>query len=147
MNERFIYLNERYLSGEITAEEKEEFEKMISNNPELKKEFEDQKKVSEALKKMKLKNPEAEVWDAYWLGIYNRIERGLAWIIISIGAIIVLSYSIIESLQKFLEDNSISPIMKFGVLILAVGFVILIVSLIREKIFKAKRDKYKEIQR
>ncbi len=147
MNERFIYLNERYLSGEITADEEKELQELLENSEELKAEFEEQKKITEVLKKMKLKNPDAEVWDAYWLGIYNKIERGLAWIIISIGAILLLGYSAVEALQNLIEDTSMPLIIKIGSLLLAIGFIILFVSLIREKIFKAKHDKYKEIQR
>ena len=96
---------------------------------------------------MKMKNPDREVWDAYWLGIYNKIERGIAWIIISIGAIIILGYSAITAIEQLIVDSSISPLMKTGIFLLLTGFVILFVSLIREKFFKMKHDKYKEIER
>lgn len=147
MNNRFIYLTEKYFSGDLDENEKNELKLLIGNNEKLKSEFEEQKKTKEILAKMKLKNPSEEVWDKYWEGIYNRLERGIAWIIISIGAILVLGYSAFESLEKLFADNQISPLLRIGILLLVAGGIILIVSLIREKFFKMKNNKYKEIQR
>ncbi len=147
MNNRFIYLTEKYFSGDLDENEKNELNHLIENNEKLKGEFEEQKKTKEILAKMKLKNPSEEVWDKYWEGIYNRLERGIAWIIISIGAILVLGYSAFESLEKLFTDTQISPMLRIGILLLVFGGIILIVSLIREKFFKIKNNKYKEIQR
>lgn len=147
MNNRFIYLTEKYFSGDLDESEKNELKFLIENNEKLKSEFEEQKKTKEILAKMKLKNPSEEVWDKYWEGIYNRLERGIAWIIISIGAILVLGYSAFESLEKLFTDTQISPLLRIGILLLVLGGIILIVSLIREKFFKMKNNKYKEIQR
>jgi len=99
------------------------------------------------LKKMTLKNPSKEKWDGYWLGIYNRIERGIAWIAISIGAIIFFGYASIESVNAFINDTQTPPIIKVGISILFFGVLILIFSLLREKFFTSKHDKYKEVQR
>ncbi len=147
MNERFIYLNEKYLSGKLNKSESAELDELLNQYPELKDELEEQKRVKEVLHKMKLKNPEKEVWDRYWLGIYNKIERGVGWIIVSIGAIILLSYSAITALNNFINDTTTPLIVKIGISIFVIGFVILFVSLLREKLFKTKHDKYKEIQR
>ena len=96
---------------------------------------------------MTLKNPSKEVWDRYWLGVYNQIERGLAWIVISIGAIIVLGFSAVKAAESFFENTTMPGVLKIGIMILTIGFVILIISLLREKLFLFQNDKYKEIQR
>ncbi len=147
MNERFIYLMENYFDKNLNKSEESEFLDLVNNNTELNKEFEEQKRVKEVLSKMMLKNPSQEIWDSYWLGIYNRIERGFAWIIISIGAILVLGFSIIKFIETLYIDVAVPIVMKIGVYTLTFGFVILIVSLLRERIFTYKHDKYKEIQR
>ena len=107
MNERFIYLIEKYFDSEQGEEEKKEFESLLLNN-ELKEEFEEQKRIKEVLTKMKLKNPSTEVWDNYWLGIYNKFERGIAWIAVSVGFIILLVYGSIEAVENesAYDDNS-----------------------------------------
>lgn len=96
---------------------------------------------------MKLKNPSREVWDGYWMGVYNRIERGIAWVVISVGALIFFGYASYEMVNAFINDTQTPPFAKFGITLLVFGTLILIFSIFREKIFTSKKDKYKEIQR
>jgi hypothetical protein len=147
MNERFIILLEKHFEKELTDLESQEFETLINSNAELKDEFEEQKRIKEVLRKMKLKNPSREAWDSYWMGVYNRIERGLAWIVISVGALIFFGYASYEVVNAFINDSHTPPLAKLGITLLIFGALILIFSLLREKIFTSKRDKYKEVQR
>ncbi len=146
MNERFIYLIERYFDDELGEEEKKEFESLLLNK-DFKEEFEEQKRIKEVLTKMKLKNPSTEVWDNYWLGIYNKFERGLAWIAVSVGFIILLIYGSIEAVENFFADTQTPGIVKFGIAAMVIGGVVLLFSILREKFFTHNRDKYKEVQR
>lgn len=147
MNERFIYLNEKYLDSDITTDEKSELDNLLTSDPELKKEFNEQVRIKEILSKMKLKNPSVEIWDSYWLGVYNKLERGLAWILVSLGAVILIVFGTYEAVSKMLKDTSTPAFVKIGVTALLVGGFILLLSVIREKLFTRKHDKYKEIQR
>jgi len=85
MSEREIYLMELALEGELSLEEEKEFKELLAKNSQLINDFKEQQKVKEVLMNMSLKNPGKEFWDGYWLSIYNRIERGIAWILISIS--------------------------------------------------------------
>ena len=147
MNERFIILLEKYFENKLNDLDSQEFETLINSNAGLKHEFEEQKMIKEVLKKMSFKNPSKEKWDGYWLGIYNRIERGIAWIAISIGAVIFFGYASIEAVNSFINDTQTPPIVKVGITILFFGALVLIFSLLREKFFTSKHDKYKEVQR
>ena len=147
MNERFIILLEKHFENELTDSESQEFESLINSNAELKQEFEEQNRIKEVLRKMKLKNPSKEVWDSYWMRIYNRVERGIAWIAISIGAIIFFGYVSIVAVNSFINDTQTPQIVKVGISILVFGVLILIFSLLREKFFTSKHDNYKEVQR
>lgn len=147
MNARFIYLMEKYFDEQLSLSEKSEFENLLRSNPKFKNEFDEQKNVKEVLNKMKMKNPSKEVWDKYWLGIYNRIERGIAWIIISFGAAILIIYSSIKAVESFLGDTQTPWFVKLGIAAVVIGGLILFFSILREKIFTSKNDKYKEIQR
>lgn len=147
MNERFIILNEKYLNNDLSPDEKSEFELIINSDNKLKEDFEEQLKINEALRKMHLKNPSKETWDGYWLGIYNRLERGLAWIAISIGALIVFGFAAVNIADAIVKDTSSPFILKVGLGALFFGGLVLLFSVIREKFFTHKKDKYKEIQR
>jgi len=94
---------------------------------------------------MKYKEPPGEVREGYWSRVYNRLERGLGWILTSIGAMSLLFYKAIESLIK---DPTLAVFLKVVILILLAGVVILFVSVVRERIFSYKKDKYaKEVKR
>lgn len=147
MNEREIYLMEMALDGELSSDEKREFEKMINENSSIKSEYEEQKRIKGVLMNMSLKNPGKEFWDGYWLSIYNKIERGIAWILISISAIVIAAYGIIEAIQNLLAETDIPVFLKISIIVFVIGIAILIFSLLREKIATNKVDKYKEIQR
>ncbi len=147
MNERFVILLQKYLDNQLNSDEEKELFALINNNEKLKEEFEEQKKVQEVLTKMKLKNPSHEFWDAYWTGLYNKIERGIAWIAISIGALILIAYGSIQAVEQFFRDTQTPQIVKIGTVALIFGLLLLLFSIIREKITTSKRDKYKEIQR
>ena len=147
INEKFIVLTEKYFSDELSKEEKIELERMLKSDSQLQSEFDEQKNIKEVLNKMKLKNPSREVWDSYWMGVYNRIERGIAWVVISIGALIFFGYASYEIVNAFIKDTQAPVLAKIAISMLVFGGLILLFSLIREKIFSSKRDKYKEIQR
>ena len=146
MNERFIYLIEKYFDNELSIDENTELNSLIQNE-DLKNEFEEQKRVKEVLSKMKLKNPSVEVWDKYWVGVYNKLERGIAWLAVSVGFLILIIYGSIEVVEKFLAHTQTPGIIKFGISVLVIGGLILLFSVLREKFFTHTRDKYKEVQR
>ncbi|MCF8259745.1 MAG: hypothetical protein K9J12_03150 [Melioribacteraceae bacterium] len=147
MNERFLILMEKNFENILTDEEKVEFENLLATNNKLKSEFEDQKRVKEVLSKMKLSNPQKEVWDGYWMGLYNKIERGIAWIAVSIGLIILLAAASYEIVDKFISDTGTPGYIKFGTAALVFGIFVLFISVLREKLFTYSKDKYKEIKR
>lgn len=147
MKEKFILLLEQKLSGQISEEDNKEFESIISQDKSLKSEYEEQLKIKEALNKMRFKNPSNETWDNYWLGIYNKLERKFAWLAIIAGSLMIFSIAVMQAVKNFLKDTSTPPLVKYGIVVLLFGILLLFFSIIREKLFTKKHDKYKEIQR
>jgi len=96
---------------------------------------------------MKFKKLPEMYWDEYWRHIYNRLERGISWILISLGTIIVLSFILWNFIRNLLMDQQLNPIFKIGIFLLLVGVVILLISFVREKLMVKKFDKYKEVER
>ena len=96
---------------------------------------------------MKLKKLPEFYWDEYWNHIYNRLERGISWLLISVGTIIILGFALWHMLGELIADTLINPFLKGGIFILLIGVLILAVSIIREKIMIRKVDKYREVQR
>lgn len=135
------------LDGETTSEEWRELQGVLARDPELQAEWERMGRVKEVTGAMAYKNPPKEVWGSYWTSVYNRLERGAGWILLSIGAMVLLVYGAWEGLQAMWADASIHLFVKIAVMAVVAGLVVLIVSTVREKLFTRKYDPYKEIER
>jgi hypothetical protein len=146
--ERFQILLTGAVDAELSQEQQAEFERYLKEYPECQTEWEQYAKLKEVTQTMKFKTPSQEIWDAYWLNVYNRIERGIAWIILSIGCIILLTYGGFKAIETLIADPQLETIIKVGLIAVIGGLVILVVSVVREKLFTARTDKYqKEVQR
>ena len=136
-----------YLDGELNPEEMDEVRAKVAADEKYREVMESLMAVKEATDKMKLKKLPEMYWDEYWKHVYNRIERGIGWIFISIGALILSLYGVWVFFKTILQDVSLNPILKAGILILAIGLVILVISILREKLMVRNVDKYREIER
>jgi hypothetical protein len=96
---------------------------------------------------MTLQHLPEEVWDGYWTSVYRRTERGFAWVLISIGAIVLAAYGLWHAAGVLLEDTALPPAVRIATSAVALGLAILAVSVIREKFFMHRKDPYKEITR
>ena len=94
-----------------------------------------------------IESPPEEQWRVYWQDVYNRMERGLGWILVSVGAIVLASYGLWEAVSEMLEDASVPWFLKLAFFALGAGAIILFVSALREKLFTRKHDPYKEVER
>lgn len=146
-SERFYQLLMGAIDQELTQEQWHEFTQIIHSNPTFKTEWEHYQKLKEVTRAMKFKSPPQEIWDNYWMKTYNKIERGIGWIIFSIGAIILITYGLFKAVESIIADPNLQGIVKIGIFAVLLGMVILVVSVIREKLFVRKSDPYKEIQR
>ncbi|TES93593.1 MAG: hypothetical protein E3J87_01900 [Candidatus Cloacimonadota bacterium] len=147
-HEKYKMLMMKYLEGEIAKDEEREFEEHIETCDECRKEIEGFEKLKEVMKDMRYKRPSDEIWKTYWSRIYNRIERGLGWIFTSIGATILLIYGGFKGVENLIKDPGIALIAKIGILAGIAGLAILFVSVLRERIFVSKTDKYsKEVEK
>ena len=147
-HEKYKMFIMKYLEGEIAKDEERKFEEHIEICDECRKEIEGFEKLKEVMKDMRYKKPSDEIWKTYWSRIYNRIERGLGWIFTSIGAIILLIYGGFKVVENLIKDPGIALIAKIGILAGIAGLAILFVSVLRERIFVSKTDKYsKEVEK
>lgn len=144
---RFQMLLMAAIDHELSSDDEREFKRYLSISPECQREWEQYKKLKEATMQLKFLQPPEEVWDRYWLNVYNRIERGLGWVLTSIGAIIVLFYGAFKAVESIIADPELEWFAKAGILSVLGGLAILLVSVLREKLMTKKTDKYKEIQR
>ncbi len=146
--EEFKPLITGYLDDELSPQQQQRLERHLSTCQQCTAELANLADLKENLAMIKFKEPSDAELDRYWKSIYNRLERGLGWILFSAGAIIVLCYGGFKLIEQVITDPSIAWLFKIGLIALVFGAVVLFVSLLRERLAIRKVDKYsKEIQR
>jgi hypothetical protein len=136
-----------FLDDELQESEIQLVKKHLVECPDCSPKYQSLNKVKEITAEMKFKKLPEMYWDEYWSHIYNKIERGFSWIFISIGAIIILTFVTWNALLTLLNDTEMSTFLKTGIFIFIIGMVVLLVSIIREKLMVRKVDKYREVDR
>jgi len=135
------------LDEELNEDKIGEVKKHLASCEKCSDDYASIKKVKEVTGAMKFKKLPEFYWDDYWKHIYNRIERGLSWLLLSLGAIIILSFAGWKFVEKLTANQDIHPLLKGGIFIFLVGIIILVISILREKMIVRRVDKYREIER
>lgn len=135
------------VDGEISKADRVELDDLLNRHPELRNELDEFLRLKEVTETMKLKEPNQDVWQNYWINVYNRLERGIAWLVLAIGAGILVAFGIYSLVRDVWLAGDIPILVKIGIFGLILGFVLLLISIGREKIFLWRHERYKEIQR
>ena len=132
------------LDGEISPDEQRELDAVVAAHPDVAADWKRFTRVKEVTTGMSLRTPPEETWDRYWQSTYRRVERGIAWLLGSIGAIILGGYWMWHAVEAFFETSDEPLGIRMAIAALVVGGVILVVSVVREKIFTNHRDPYQK---
>ena len=147
-HERFKALLMGALDGELAPGESAELERHLVECNDCRTELREFKRLKEVTDMVRFGEPEDAVWESYWRGIYTRLERGFGWVLLSVGAILLVAFGAFKLVESLFTDPTVALIVKIGVGAALLGFVILMVSLVRERLFGLKRDRYsREVRR
>lgn len=147
-DEEIQQLMMKIVDGIASPEEERAFADAIRGIEKWESELRAFKKIKEVTENMQFKELPDSYWDGYWKGIYRRTERTFAWILMSVGLMILLGFSAYMGLSQFYADPGISPAVKVGVSAVTLGGIIMIVSIARERLFARKHERYeKEVER
>ena len=101
-------------------------------------EFKTIKQLISAASGIAVASPPEEVWDTFLDGVYNRLERRTGWFFFVIGAVGLVALGI----YYFVTEPFASAFQKTFLAVPAVGFSILFVSVLRQRLLVAKTDRY-----
>ncbi|MBN2379224.1 hypothetical protein JXM67_05425 [candidate division WOR-3 bacterium] len=146
-HEHYKYLLLKVVDGVASAKEKKEFLTHIRSCEECRAEYGEFKNLEELMSSIKLKDLTEEAREVYWRSLYNRLERGLGWILLSLGAILLLGFGAFMLIKEFIASPTVSLILKIGVCTILGGIIVLLVSVIKERLLVRRYDKYsKEVK-
>jgi len=136
-----------YLDNELSNEQKRQFEEHLTGCSECKAELKEFRKLKAITDEVTLVEPEDKIWQDYWSGVYNRIERSVGWIVFSVAAILLTIYGGFKLIEEMIKDPNIETMLKAGLLVLIAGLAILFVSVLRERLHFWQKDRYRNIRR
>ncbi len=136
-----------YLDEELSAEQIRRFEEHLTTCKQCSSQLQEFRQLKAITDQMTLVEPEDRLWQQYWDSIYNRIERGIGWIIFSVAAILLTIYGGFKAIEALITDPTVGLLLKAAMLALLVGLAILFVSVLRERIFFWTKDRYKDVRR
>jgi len=133
----------RLLDGELSAEEKAQYEKHVRECDACRDELKSLGRIVGFTDELRLRTPDDEFWDGYWDSVYRRSERGLGFLFVIIGVVALLGYAIVQAVRSpnFLTYEGIS-----GAVIL-VGLLVIFISVARERYHESRNDPYKGVRR
>ncbi len=140
---RFKELMMASLDGEIGVEDRAELESHLAECDDCRREFDELSELSELVGEIELTKPSQEDMMKYWPSVYAKIERGAGWGLVVIGALIWVAYGI----YLFITDPTIGSMTKFLIALPVVGVLMLLISVVRERVNVSKTERYKEVER
>lgn len=147
MNEKTRELLAGYVDGELTEAERATVENELQRDPQMQAELDEFRKLKEMTGMIKYADLPQEVWDGYWQNLYRTMERGIGWILFSIGAIALLIFGLFQFFKELYSDPKVPILVSVSVTVLGIGAVFLLVSFIRERLFSYNRDRYRKVIR
>ena len=141
------HLLSAYVDGELSADEVARIEKHLAENEETRGEVERLRQFNKVTNSLRLKEPPAEEWEGFWDSFRNQNERRLGWVLVTLGVAVVGLWFLYNLLVSLIATPSLPVYVKGGIFAGAAGFLVLLISVVRERIHKRSKTRYKDIIR
>ncbi|MBU8869330.1 MAG: zf-HC2 domain-containing protein [Gemmatimonadales bacterium] len=136
-----------YVDGELDPGNTARLEAHLKDNPETRNEIEQLLRLKNLTRALRLKIAPPEEWEVFWHSVYNRSERSLGWILLTLGLSVAGGWFAWLILQSLLSTESLPLLVKGAIIVGIAGTLVLMVSVVRERIFKRNRTRYKDVIR
>lgn len=133
----------RWLDGELSSIEAQQYEAHVRDCDECRRELDSLGRIVRITDELKLRPPDDEFWKGYWESVYRRSERRLGFVFLIAGALALLGYAIFRALTS----PSLFTYEGISVMLILIGLVVIFVSVARERYHESKNDPYKEVER
>ena len=131
------------LDGELTPNETRQINDHLTRCVACRTEYEQLRETTGKLSAISFREPDDLVLAQVWKSPFSRLARTTSLILIIGGYAGLMSYGLFELLTSGTKGLPA----KMGLAAIVLGFLILLVQLIRERVKTYKTDPYKEIQR
>lgn len=133
----------RYIDGEMSADERIAFERHIAACDECRAGMREMAALERLTGMLTIRDPMDDFWERYWKGIFRRFERKTGWILFIVGAVMIAGWQ----LYRAITDFGRITFGKVALVVFVAGALVLLVSVIRERIHQYRTDRYRDIIR
>ncbi len=135
------------IDGELGRDEEAALQAHLAACSPCREELASHQRIKEMTSFLRLRQPEDRDWEQYWSRIHNRLERNLAWIFVSAGAVLLAGFLTFWLLEQFVLSAAVPWALRLGGTLLIAGLLLLFVSVWRERWSLRKTDRYEGIIR
>ena len=136
-----------YVDGELDPPDVARIEAHLAANADTRREVEQLRRLKEVTGALRLKEPPPEAWEAFWQSNYNRSERSLGWLLFGLAVLVLGGWGVTHLLKALLGTDSLPFIVKGAVIGGMAGLGLLMLSVVRERLHKRSRTRYKDVIR
>jgi anti-sigma factor RsiW len=136
-----------YVDGELDPDQVTRIEAHLADNEQTRREVEKLRRLKNVTGALRLKDPPPEQWEAFWRGVYNRAERSVGWILLCVGLVVIGAWGLTEVILALAKTATLPFYVKGGIFVMAAGTLVLLISAIRERVYKRNRTRYKDVIR
>jgi anti-sigma factor RsiW len=131
------------LDGELTPDEARRINEHLIRCDACRKEYEELRETTGKLAAISFQEPDDVVLAQVWKSPYSRLARNASLLMVIGGYAALIGYGLFELLTSGRKELP----GKMGLAAIVLGFLILLLQLIRERVRTYKTDPYKEIER
>ncbi len=131
------------LDGELTADEARQINEHITRCAACRAEYEQLRETTGKLAAISFHEPDNMVLAQMWKSPFSRLARNTSLVLIIGGYAGLVGYGLFELLTSGTKELPA----KLGLAAIVLGFLILLVQLIRERVRTFQTDPYKDIER
>ena len=132
-----------FIDGELDPEQERTFKEHAYQCPRCSEELVKYQRLAELTDALKLKEPADYEWERIYKTIFYKIENRVGWLFVVAGAAMVFGYLLYEICAGW----EISTGLRVGIVTALVGFILLLVSAVRQRHRLKKYDRYEAVKR
>ena len=138
----YVELLSGYLDGELTQGDRQRVELHIETCPACQKTFDEMTCLRNDVGKLSFGEMSSEEWSKIMNGVTVRTSRFFGWVLYIGSLLLLIGYGSYE----FAIDDEVPALIKTGIAGVVIGIILLLVSVIRQRMISARHDKYKDVQ-
>jgi anti-sigma factor RsiW len=135
-----------YVDGELEPDDVAAVEARLARDDGARREVERLRRLKDITGALRLKEAPPEAWEDFWHSAWNRGERSLGWLLLGLAALVLAGAGATVLVGALVRADLPLPV-KLALGAAAAGLGLLVVSVVRERLYARARTRYKDVVR